>query len=135
MRVATFKAERDGQPLEIAVSQFPGDVGGLLANVNRWRQQVGLEPITEARLASEVTPFSTATMQGHTMWLKGPTQHMLGAAISEAAADRTWFVKAVGSPEVVAAHRADVEAFARSFGASVASVPATRPAAQRETAD
>ena len=28
------------------------DVGGTLANVNRWRQQLSLPPITEAELAS-----------------------------------------------------------------------------------
>ena len=43
----------DGAKGELAVTHFPGDVGGDLANVNRWRQQIGLEPIDEAALASQ----------------------------------------------------------------------------------
>ena len=117
MRFATFRAAREGKAIDIVVSQFPGDVGGLLANVNRWRQQVGLEPVDEAKLPSVVTPFTSGAMTGHTMVIEGAGQHMLAAAISERAADRTWFVKAMAAPDVATAHRADVEAFAKSFGA------------------
>ncbi len=35
----------------------PGDGGGLLANFNRWRGQLGLGPVTEADLAKEVQPL------------------------------------------------------------------------------
>lgn len=42
MRVATFEVVNSSSPVEIAVSAFPGDVGGMLANVNRWRGQLGL---------------------------------------------------------------------------------------------
>ena len=31
---------------------LPGDAGGELANVNRWRGQIGLAPIDEGRLAA-----------------------------------------------------------------------------------
>jgi hypothetical protein len=44
-------AGADGTKGEVAISHFPGDVGGDLANVNRWRQQVALPPIDEAGLA------------------------------------------------------------------------------------
>ena len=27
---------------EVALSAFPGDAGGLLPNINRWRKQIGL---------------------------------------------------------------------------------------------
>jgi hypothetical protein len=36
----------NGLSAEIAVTAFPGDVGGMLANINRWRSQIGLGPIT-----------------------------------------------------------------------------------------
>src|SRR5688500_16131105 len=57
MRFATFLIGEGDAAVEVAVSQFPGDVGGLLANVNRWRGQVGLAPVTEAELPSIVQPF------------------------------------------------------------------------------
>ncbi len=33
-----------GMPADMSVLVFPGDVGGLEANVNRWQQQIGLQP-------------------------------------------------------------------------------------------
>lgn len=46
-RVATFIVDVQGQATEIAVSRFPGNVGGLLPNINRWRGQVGLPPLAD----------------------------------------------------------------------------------------
>lgn len=48
MRLATFVVGDGPKPLEVAV--FPPFGGTLLANVNRWREQVGAKPVTEAEL-------------------------------------------------------------------------------------
>lgn len=45
MRVAAFTITHHDQTALIAITRFPGDVGGLLANVNRWRQQMNLAPV------------------------------------------------------------------------------------------
>lgn len=130
MRVATFEAG-DDVPVEVVVSVFPGDTGGLLANVNRWRGQVGLGPITEAALSSEVEAFASDGIQGHTMRLRGEQIHLLGAAVFEPEADRTWFVKAIAPPSVADALEPQVNAFARSFRRRVreagGAVPEERP--------
>ena len=39
---------------EIAVTVFPGNVGGLTANVNRWRGQIGLAPLAPAELEANL---------------------------------------------------------------------------------
>ncbi len=39
-----------GGGAEVAITAFPGDVGGVLANVNRWRGQAGLAPVDDAGL-------------------------------------------------------------------------------------
>ena len=31
---------------DLSITKFPGDAGGIIANVNRWRQQIQLEPHT-----------------------------------------------------------------------------------------
>lgn len=115
MRHATFIIEDPDGQVEVAVSQFPGDVGGMLANVNRWRGQVGLGPVGEADLPSIVTPFTSPGFEGHTMRLEGEGRTMLAASIFEPSSNRTWFVKATVGP--VAADRVETElfAFARSF--------------------
>lgn len=115
MRVATFKAGEGANALEVAISVFPGDVGGLLGNINRWRGQVGLGPITQDEIAANVTPFEVAGFAGNTMRLKGEAQHMLGAAIKEVKAERTWFIKLTGTPAAIDAQEAAFVAFAKSF--------------------
>src|SRR5829696_2512725 len=42
MRFATINIAAEPKPLQLTVTRFPGDVGGTLANVNRWRMQIGL---------------------------------------------------------------------------------------------
>ena len=115
MRVATFKAGEGANAIEVAISVFPGDVGGLLGNINRWRSQVKLGPITQDQLAANVTPFEVAGFAGNTMRLKGEPQHMLGAAIKEVKAERTWFIKILGTPAAIEAQEAAFVAFAKSF--------------------
>ena len=54
MRYASFHIAQDDHSVELSVTQFPGESGGLLANVNRWRGQLGLGDVTEEDL-SELT--------------------------------------------------------------------------------
>jgi hypothetical protein len=58
-RFATIQIPHDGKPLELAVSSAGGD---LLANVNRWRQQLKLPPIAAIDLNSEAR---TLQVDGH----------------------------------------------------------------------
>jgi hypothetical protein len=120
MRVATFR-RANVENEEIVVSHFPGDVGGLLANVNRWRAQVGLGPVAEGDLAKELRPFDNGKYKGHLMRLRGEKQHMLAAIIPDPAANRTWFIKAATTPMAADTLEGDFDAFARSFGVGKAS--------------
>lgn len=117
MRLATYEVPDADGPVEVAITRFPGDVGGMLANINRWRDQIGLGPITEADVPAMLTAFENPGFHGATMLLEGPRQHMLAASIHEPAADRTWFVRVTASPAAAGRVRAEFEAFARSFGA------------------
>jgi hypothetical protein len=46
---------KDGGKADLTITSFPGNVGGELMNVNRWRGQVGLEPVSELPKAEQVT--------------------------------------------------------------------------------
>ena len=46
------KATLQVDDAELSVLVFPGDVGGELANINRWREQIGLAAIEESALAT-----------------------------------------------------------------------------------
>ncbi len=117
MRLTTFVFDGPAGEVEVAVSRFPGDVGGLLANVNRWRGQVGLPPAVESDLDEMVERFSHPGFEGYAVHLAGPEQHMLAAGVFEVAEGRTWFVRVITDAATAAAVKDEVFAFARSFGA------------------
>ena len=116
MRLATYEIPDEGGPIEVAITRFPGDVGGMLANINRWRGQVGLGPITQADIPAMLTTFENPGFNGATMLIDGPEQHMLAASIHEPGANRTWFVRVTTTPAAAARVREQFESFARSFG-------------------
>ena len=41
---------KSGSVADFSIVSFPGDVGGILSNVNRWRNQLGLSPISATEL-------------------------------------------------------------------------------------
>ena len=51
MRIASYAAPLEGfEPADFSITRFPGDAGGITANVNRWRQQIGLRPWSESQV-------------------------------------------------------------------------------------
>lgn len=115
MRFATFEIPDESGPIEVAVTQFPGHVGGELANVNRWRGQMGLPAAAEAELEDLVDRFEAPGYTGYIARVEGAESHMLAVGVYEAAADRTWFVRATAAPEAIDRVAPEVIAFARSI--------------------
>ncbi|HYE60764.1 MAG TPA: hypothetical protein VD997_02110 [Phycisphaerales bacterium] len=114
MRLATFRAGPDN-PLEVALSEFPGDTGGLLANVNRWRGQVGLEPTTLEAFQAESPATQHDDVTVHLLRLRGPSQHMLGAILHHPKLNRTRFLKATGAPAAADQHEPAFKSFAHAI--------------------
>lgn len=53
MRIASYEAPLEGfEPADFSITRFPGDAGGITANVNRWRQQIGLRPWSDSQVNS-----------------------------------------------------------------------------------
>lgn len=115
-RLAVFTI--DGVPdAEVVVTRFPGTVGGELANVNRWRGQIGLGAVDGATLAQHV---EREAIPGYSVYVVSATNNgaaLVAAGLEEAARGRTWFVKATGPEAAVDRLREDVRAFVRSFRA------------------
>lgn len=107
MRKATFIIPGDNadQSAELAVTAFPGDVGGNLANVNRWRGQLLLPPITEADLGSLLTHVHAGQLHIDVAEMLGPEtpgkarQRVIGAIVPFNSA--TWFFKLTGPDALV----------------------------------
>lgn len=104
MRKGTYAIKGAGGEAELAITAFPGDVGGDLANVNRWRGQVGLGPIGSAELASSITRFRANSLDVAVIDILGSNgQRILGGIVPFTGS--TWFFKLTGPDAVVAAEK------------------------------
>jgi hypothetical protein len=113
MRVATYIITDPGGPVEVALTRFPGDTGGVLGNINRWRQQVGLGPVTEAELPATVRSFAEG--RGYGVEIENGDRTLLGAGVFDAASGQTWFLKTTTTPAIAARVRAGFERVAASM--------------------
>jgi hypothetical protein len=107
MRYATIKPTAAGK-IDVSVTVFPGTAGGEIANVNRWRNQIGLPPVDEAALGRDRkslrSPAGSLAVFDYTS--DGQVKTRLVAAILFADGN-SWFVKMVGDAGPVAASRPD----------------------------
>lgn len=91
-----------GQAADVAVTVFPGDVGGPLANVNRWRGQIGLFALEAAQLPGWLEHVDVGDAHGELVRLEGPGgQAILGALVPRSGG--TWFFKLQGDAALVQA--------------------------------
>ncbi len=146
MRLASFGfTAPDGREADISVFSFPDAAGGLLANINRWRGQIGLDPVADdalettaeriqiAGLPSWFVEFAgiasgSAPMMGAAPPATGPTR-IIGAIVPIGGA--SWFFKMMGPDDVVAGQRETFQEFIagiRAVTPSAAEAPsAVRP--------
>jgi hypothetical protein len=118
MLLAKFSASDQAARAEISVSSFPGDVGGLLANVNRWRRQVGLPAIDETQMAKAVQELDVQSDKGALLDVtgtdakSGQPARLIGVAVPHAG--QTWFFKMIGDANVVAREKDPFTKFVQS---------------------
>ena len=118
MRKATYRVEGSGGAAELSVTAFPSDVGGELANVNRWRGQVGLPPLEAGDLEAAVSRVEANGLKVAVVELLPPgdgADGILGAIVPFDGA--TWFFKLKGPVAALRASRADFLAFLHSVRA------------------
>ena len=97
---------------ELAVTKFPGDVGGDLANVNRWRGQIGLPPVAENELAPMVAKITAGPKTIQLIDCTGPDVRLAAGWVRHGA--ETWFFKLTGPEALVGAEKAKFAAFLES---------------------
>ncbi len=113
-RLAEFAVEGNGERAEVTVTAFPGDVGGVAANVNRWRGQVGLPEVSDADARRAVTALPVAGLDGGFVDLTGPNGRERLLAVLVPRGERTWFFKMLGPADLVGRQKAAFEAFVKS---------------------
>jgi len=106
MRLATFVPPQDAGKSEATVVALPGDAGEL-ANVNRWRGQIGLTPIDAVLLASarqsvksRIGPVAVYDFTG-----EGTIKSRIVAGLVQVG-DTTWYFKLMGDEKAVGKNKA-----------------------------
>lgn len=108
MRLASYAfAGPEGAEADISVTSFPDAAGGLVANLNRWRGQVGLPPVAEGDLDRAAERIEVASLPA---WLidavgtsNGTPTRLIGAIVP--VGGTSWFFKMIGPDAVVASQR------------------------------
>jgi hypothetical protein len=115
MQLAKFAVpEVQGGKAQVSVSMFDNDTGGTLANVNRWRGQIGLGEITAAQLSEVTSPLDAKLPRAVLINLTNQDQQILGAIVPRGG--QWFFYKLMGSAPAVAAQK---EAFVRFAAAEL----------------
>lgn len=119
IRKANFKIASDSGAAEMTITTFPGDVGGTLANINRWRDQIGLQPIAAGELDELGEPCLIANHKALFVRLEGEPKSILGALLPFHG--NTWFFKMMGDTQLVLANDEAMQQFLDSvtFGGHV----------------
>lgn len=99
-------AGTNGANADVNVAEMGGEGGGLLANANRWRAQLGLAPLSE----NDLSPLTTSIDSPNgkikivdftgTDSRAGKTARLVGAVVPQNG--RTWFYKLMGDEQIVA---------------------------------
>jgi hypothetical protein len=113
MRRGSFGIEAPEGAIDIAITSFPGDVGGPLANVNRWRNQLGLPPIAAEALGDAYETVPNSHMPATLAAISNGETSTLAATIVHAGS--SWFVKMTGPAAAVARERDGFLDFVRSI--------------------
>lgn len=119
MRFANFRSTETDPVVAVTtnVFRFPGDAGGLLDNINRWRNELQLSPWTADEMMAGGTQM---TVSGHSMFIVDlnaetgdPARRILGAVFKHGG--ESWFVKMEGAVSAVQANMQNFIDFLRSI--------------------
>ncbi len=101
---------------QLTITAFPGDAGGLLPNVNRWRSQIQLPALSEDGLDARVVRRQTlGALSYQLVSIENPEQGQALRVGILSYADKTWFFKLSGP-------LAEVNAAGPAFSQFLASV-------------
>ena len=96
---------------EIAVTVFPGSVGGLTANVNRWRGQIGLPPASPDEIAASAKSAKVSGLDSQRFVMTSADGKKSVDAVMTSKDGATWFFKMNGETAAVQANSAAFVAF------------------------
>jgi hypothetical protein len=120
MVLAGFDVPDETGPARVTVTSLSGEAGGVLANINRWRGQAGLQPV-ETIEDQPMTAVKTEHFLAGLVDLSAPEgaearfQRMLIVLIPRREENRTWFIKMTGPTPTLDARKGEFVDFVESI--------------------
>jgi|GEM_PF-2193052 len=117
----------NGTQAEVTIIPFPGMVGTELDNVNRWRREINLEPITEKDISSQ--KVQVGSDEGNLYDISGAQNQTLATVLEKEGT--SWFFKMRGDKATVSQSKETFLEFLKSIQFQAApSVAETKPVAR-----
>lgn len=112
MREATFTMGEGDKAAEFSVVRLGGQFGDMASNINRWRGQVGLEPLADAAtMPSRDVKSPAGDVKVYTM--DGSAKSMMVGMLKQS--ESTWFFKLVGDKATVTQNAPAFDQFLQSL--------------------
>ena len=123
-RLTTLTVGQGDRRVQVAISRVPGPAGSITDNVNRWRRQLKLPPLSQEQMVSQVTYTQGTALPGMiTDQHNGPRRALIAWFTLD---HETWFFKATGTPDALDQHRAGFDALLASVRLNQ-NIPASDP--------
>lgn len=103
MRRGSYRVSGPEGVADVSITTFPGDVGGLLANVNRWRAQLNLAPIGADQLPDITRTETIHEREATIVEFDGPSQSTVTAILTHGG--DSWFFRLTGPTALVQRER------------------------------
>jgi hypothetical protein len=100
MRKGSYAVKGDSGEADLSITAFPGATGGLEANLNRWRGQVGLPVASPADVIAGAEKFESNGLAFVVVDYANNGTRLLGAVVPHG--NNSWFFKLMGPDAVVA---------------------------------
>jgi hypothetical protein len=104
MRKGSFSIKTEGGEADLSITAFPGATGGLEANLNRWRGQVGLDPLSPQEVIAAAEKFESNGLPFTVVDYAGKGNRLVGAVVPYGG--NSWFFKLMGPDAIVASQKA-----------------------------
>ena len=118
MLLASFQAfDSKNEPVNISLSMFPGDAGGLEGNVNRWRNQIGLPTQNNEQILNNIQNMMLPLLgNAQIVNLDNiPNNKSIIVVIIPNQKDQTIFVKIIGNSHTVYELKEEFDLFYQSI--------------------
>jgi hypothetical protein len=113
MRYASFSAGANDNKVDISIVTFPGQGGSDTDNVNRWRQQISLPPMSPAAVATQIASLKTDNATFSTVDIASANARTLAAWTRRNG--HVWFLKATGPSSAVEKEKSNFVKFIQSI--------------------